>query len=117
MSRHEGVSCDSCLKVRILQDFSHKNKLADVGITHFGKFMPTVLKFLDFSITKIIREINFGDSRCAKSAILTHFAALYFAFYEIFAHFSKAEIYQSNKIQSPRNGKLRQIRTPTILKN
>ena len=100
MSRHEGVSCDSCLKVRILQDFSHKNKLADVGITHFGKFMPTVLKFLDFSITKIIREINFGDSRCAKSAILTHLEVLNFDNDE-FLLFLKGEIYKINKIQSP----------------
>ena len=32
----------------------------------------TVWKFHDFSITQILREINFGDSRSAKSAILTY---------------------------------------------
>ena len=29
----------------------------------------TVWKFHDFSITQILREINFGDSRSAKSAM------------------------------------------------
>ena len=32
----------------------------------------TVWKFHDFSITQILREINFGDSPSAKSAILIH---------------------------------------------
>ena len=31
----------------------------------------TVWKVKDFSITQILREINFGDSRSAKSAIFT----------------------------------------------
>ena len=48
-------------------------------------------KFHDFSITQILREINFGDSRSAKSAILTHLEALKFDFLE-FLHFMKAEI-------------------------
>ena len=51
----------------------------------------TVWKFHNFSITQILREINFGDSRSAKSAILGHFEALNFDFYE-FWHFLKAEI-------------------------
>ena len=59
----------------------------------------TMWKFHDFSITQILREINFGDSRSAKSAILTHLEALNFDFYE-FLHFLKAEIYQMNKIHS-----------------
>ena len=37
------------------------------------------------SLDKILREINFGDSRSAKSAILTHLEALNFDFYEFFA--------------------------------
>ena len=41
----------------------------------------TVWKFHDFSITQIFREINFWDSRSAKSAILMHFEALNFDFY------------------------------------
>ena len=38
----------------------------------------TVRKFYHFSITAILREIKFGDSRNAKSAILTHSEALHF---------------------------------------
>ena len=46
-------------------------------LTFLGTFSPkrlvvkggTVLKFQDFSITLILREINFGDFRSAKSAI------------------------------------------------
>ena len=53
--------------------------------------------FHEFSITQILREINFGDSRSAKSAVVTHLEVLNFAFYENL-HFLKAEIYQSNKI-------------------
>ena len=56
-------------------------------------YMCTVWKFHDFSITQILREINFGDSRSAKSAILTHLEALNFDFYE-FLHFLKAEFNQ-----------------------
>ena len=58
-------------------------------------------KFQDFFITQILREINFGDSRSAKSAILTHLEALKFDFYE-FLHFQKAENHQINLIQSPK---------------
>ena len=47
--------------------------------------LPTVWKFHDFSITQILREINFVDSRSAKSAILTHLEAQNFDFYEFFA--------------------------------
>ena len=32
----------------------------------------TVWKFHDFTITQILREINFGDSRSAKSDLLDH---------------------------------------------
>ena len=47
-------------------------------------------KFHDFSITQILHEINFGDSRSPKSAILPHLETLNFDFYE-FLHFLKAE--------------------------
>ena len=60
----------------------------------------TVWKFHDFSITQILREIKFGDSRSAKSVTFTHLEALNSDFHE-FLHFLKAEIYQINKIQSP----------------
>ena len=54
-------------------------------------------KFQDFCISQILREINFGDSRSAKSAIVTHLEALNFGFYG-FLHFLKAEISQIGKI-------------------
>ena len=75
-------------------------------------------KFHDFSITQILREINFEDSRSAKSAILTHLEALNFDFYE-FLHFLKAEIYQINKIQSPyfykKTAVLELLNSPTLI--
>ena len=40
----------------------------------------TVWKFHDFSITQILREIKFEDSRSAKSTIFTHLEALNFDF-------------------------------------
>ena len=46
-------------------------------------FRSTVWKLCAISITQILREINFGDSRSAKSAILTHLEAANFDFYEI----------------------------------
>ena len=60
----------------------------------------TVWKFREFSISQILREINFGDSRSAKFAISTHLQALNFDLYD-FLHFLKAEIYQINHFQSP----------------
>ena len=45
----------------------------------FFKYMctqDTVWKIEDFSITQILCEIKFGDSRSAKSAIFTHLEAL-----------------------------------------
>ena len=57
-----------------------------------------------YSITQILREINFGDSRSAQSAILTRLEALDFDLYE-FWHFMSAEICQinSDKLQFPQN--------------
>ena len=42
-------------------------------------------KFANFSITQILREINFGDSRSAKAALLTHLEAPDFGFLGLFA--------------------------------
>ena len=55
-------------------------------------------------LPRILREINFGDSRSEKAVILTHLEAVKYDFYE-FLHFLKAEIYQISKIQSQKNGK------------
>ena len=51
----------------------------------------TVWKFHDFSITQILHELYFGDSRSAKSTILTQFEALNLDFYD-FLNFWKVEI-------------------------
>ena len=75
----------------------------------------TVWKFHDFSIIQILREIKFGDSTSAKSAILTHSEFPNFALYEIL-HFLKAEICQTNKIQGLRNDKNGNFRTSISLK-
>ena len=56
-------------------------------------------KFHNFSVIQILREISIGDSRSAKSAILTYSEALNFDFHE-FLYFLKAEIYLIYKIQS-----------------
>ena len=57
--------------------------------------------FHDFSIAHILREINFGYCRSAKSAILTHLDALNFDFHE-FLHFLKAEITKLTKFRAPK---------------
>ena len=75
--------------------------LANTIAINIGKHWAyTVWKFHDFSTIQILREINFMDSRSAKSVILTHLEALNFDFYA-FLHFLQAEIYQINKNQSP----------------
>ena len=56
----------------------------------------TVWKFDKFSITQILREINFGNYKSAKLAILTHLKALNCDFLHL-----KAEIRQIDKMQSP----------------
>ena len=60
----------------------------------------TEWKFHYFSITHILREINFGDSRSSKSAISTLISALNMSFYEFL--YLNGELYQINKIQSPK---------------
>ena len=55
-----------------------------------GVFISDMVhKFHNFSITQILREIYFEDSRSAKSAIFSHFEAANFDFDE-FLHFLKA---------------------------
>ena len=56
---------------------------------HYCNFHTTVWKFQDFSITQILREINFEDSISAKSDILAHLEPLNVDFYE-FLHILKA---------------------------
>ena len=61
-------------------------------------------KLHDFSITQILREINVGDSKSAKSDFSTNLETLNFDFFA-FLPSLKAGIDQSNKIQNPKNGK------------
>ena len=63
-----------------------------------------------FIITQILCEINFGETRSAKSAILSHLEALDFDFHE-FLHFLKAEIFLINKNPSPDMSKNRSFCT------
>ena len=56
--------------------------LPDYFIAKLDSQICTVWKFQDFSITQILREIKYGDSKNAKSAILAHLEALNFDFYE-----------------------------------
>ena len=58
-------------------------------------------KFHDFSITQILREIKFGGSRSAKSAISSRLQALNSDFNE-FLHFLNAEIYSNHKFKTPK---------------
>ena len=67
--------------------------------------LNTVWKFQDFCITENLREINFEDSRSAKSTISIHLEALNFGFYD-FLHFLKAGIFQKSKFRAPKNSKL-----------
>ena len=57
-----------------------------------------------FPITQILREINFWDSRSAKSDILTNLEALNCDVNE-FLHFLKAEIHQINYSRAPKTAK------------
>ena len=66
-------------------------------ISRSPRFISTLWKFQDFSISQILREIKCEDSGSAKSAILTRLGALNCDFYE-FLHFLKADIYQLSKI-------------------
>ena len=52
-----------------------------VNLTKFEQVQEgTVWKFQDLSVTQILREINFWDSKNARLAILTHLEALNFDF-------------------------------------
>ena len=70
-------------------------------------FHNTVWKVHKFSVSQNLREINFWDCGSAKSAVLPHLETLCFDF----LFFLKAEIYQINKVQSPKIGKNGNFRT------
>ena len=58
-------------------------------------------KFMIFSITQILREINFGEPRSEKSALLIHLEAMTFDFHE-FLHFLKLKFTKSTKFRVSR---------------
>ena len=64
----------------------------------------TMWKFDYFSITQILREINLGDCRSAKSAVQTHSEDLNFGIYE-FLHFLRLKLTKSTKFRTPKMAK------------
>ena len=62
-------------------------------------FFSTVWKFQDFSITEILREINFGDSRRAKIAVFAILGAVNF---DHLVNFSILKVQKFIKIQIQR---------------
>ena len=78
-------------------------------VTRFSKILlATVWKFQDFCITQILHEINFGDSKSAKSVILTHFEALNFNFWRIsaFKGCKKLPFLPFGKLQPSKSAKI-----------
>ena len=65
-----------------------KKKKKKISRDFSVKMLCTVWKFQNSSITQILREINFGITRDAKSVIVTHLEALRFEFFVIL-HFLK----------------------------
>ena len=74
------------MKVIFLRDLPRQGPKISYWILHASDSIfrhskvHTVWKFHDFSLTQILREINFEDSTSAKSAILTHLETLNFDF-------------------------------------
>ena len=85
------------MKVIFLRDLPRQGPKISYWILHASDSIfrhskvYTVLKFHDFSITQILREINFGDSVIENSAIFTHLEAPNSDFY-IVLHFLKTQI-------------------------
>ena len=59
--------------------------------------MGTMWKFQDFSVTQILREINFGECRCCKTAV--------FVTVWIFQDFSVTQILREINFGESRSGK------------
>ena len=70
----------------------------------------------DFSTTQILREINFGDSRSAKSAIVTHFNGSESKFFDEFLHFWRLEFTILTKFRAPNVAKNGSFITSTFSK-
>ena len=83
--------------VVLLLQRNNPGYLLEQGVLVIGRSMAD--NFMIIVSFRILREINFEDSRSAKFAILPHLEALNFDFYE-FLHFLKAEN-QIKDIHSP----------------
>ena len=60
----------------------------------------TVWKFQDFTISQILREINFGESESSKNSVIAIFGALNFVNLIKFLPSKSAKIHNKIKIQS-----------------
>ena len=60
--------------------FHVKSEVTFEGHNLGGKFqsLSTVWKFQDFSVTQILREINYGESRSSKTAVFAILGVLNF---------------------------------------
>ena len=71
--------------VEITKNLSHtffsKISVASQALNDWWGSRGTVWKFKNFSITQILREINFGEFKSAKSAVFAILEALNFCFY------------------------------------
>ena len=67
--------------------------------------LSTVWKFHNFSITQILREINFGDSRSAKSAVFVILESEFSSFGQ-FQPSKNAKIHKDSKFRTSKFAKM-----------
>ena len=85
---------DRCLQVQVVV-------VGAVDLLLFSGLPEYIVeKWQDFSVTQILREINFGESRSPKTAFFTILKALYFVNLVNFS-IQKVQKYIKFKIQSP----------------
>ena len=92
--------CDGCLS---FEENEHEHNVLQHTVailvrldSEYVETHYTAFKLQDISIIQILRQIEIGESRSAKSAVYTHLQALNLDFYE-FLHFLKAENCQIDK--------------------
>ena len=88
------------IKSALLTTFSSGNKQGQLQFHHTVNKLSlyTVWKFQDFSVTQILREINFGVSRISKVAVFAILGALNFISLVIL-HLQKRQKFKNIKIQ------------------
>ena len=65
-----------------------------------SKVSHTVWKFNNFSVTKILREINFRDSKSPKTAVSCHFRSCEFCTFGEFQPSKSEEIHKKSKFRA-----------------